>query len=509
MRNGVSSKKGLSHFVTKLRTAENMEVEVAHTLAGIRTAVGNDAVAVCKPQRSGNLRNCGKDVCDDCGIVCRYFIRTADVRTGNDQHMDGRLRIDIVEAENAFVLVYDLCRDISRRYFTKKTVFHVISPFDNPYRYYTGKKHKMQELNEKMEEKNEILSLPTVDLWDQLRTCSRPILVYGMGNGAQKLIEQLDLLGLMVNGVFASDEFVRGQSFAGFKVARFQELINLHPNAIILLAFGTRLPEVLANIEKLAQDHPLFVPDLPVAGDEYCTAMFCKAHRKELEEAYALFEEPTSRRLFRDVLQAKLTGDLQLLLSASGTQNEYYDCIADRRIRFAIDGGAYTGDTVRELLARHPETVRVFAVEPDRRNYGKLQRMAADNPELLTPFYGALWSKRGHGNFSSGANRNSSLFGASYRSRTEDVPFLTVDTLPIDSPVDYIKYDVEGAEYEALLGSRRVIEMYKPALAVSLYHRPRDMFEIPLLLKKMNPQYRFYLRRIRCVPAWELMLYAV
>ena len=74
--------------------------------------------------------------------------------------------------------------------------------------------------------------------------------------------------------------------------------------------------------------------------------------------------------------------------------------------------------------------------------------------------------------------------------------------------MDYVKYDVEGSEREAILGSRRTLDHYAPTLLVSLYHRSEDLFSLPLLLHREHPQYTsFYLRRFGGVPAWDLNLY--
>lgn len=81
--------------------------------------------------------------------------------------------------------------------------------------------------------------------------------------------------------------------------------------------------------------------------------------------------------------------------------------------------------------------------------------------------------------------------------------------MPADTRVDFIKYDVEGAEREALLGSRATIERDAPALLVSVYHRSGDIFELPRLVHELNPAYRLYLRRMAGLPAWDINLYAV
>ena len=48
------------------------------------------------------------------------------------------------------------------------------------------------------------------DMWDRIAADTRPIAVYGMGNGADKLFERLGKYGVSVSDVFASDGFVRG-----------------------------------------------------------------------------------------------------------------------------------------------------------------------------------------------------------------------------------------------------------------------------------------------------------
>ena len=68
------------------------------------------------------------------------------------------------------------------------------------------------------------------------------------------------------------------------------------------------------------------------------------------------------------------------------------------------------------------------------------------------------------------------------------------DVIWKDSPT-FIKMDIEGAEIEALRGSRRIIEEFRPKLAICIYHRPEDLFEIPLLIRKMRKDYRLLVRQ--------------
>lgn len=69
--------------------------------------------------------------------------------------------------------------------------------------------------------------------------------------------------------------------------------------------------------------------------------------------------------------------------------------------------------------------------------------------------------------------------------------------------------DVEGAEREALWGACQTIARYNPRLMVALYHRNEDLFELPLLVHKLNSKYKLYIRHQLYIPAWETNLYAV
>ena len=68
--------------------------------------------------------------------------------------------------------------------------------------------------------------------------------------------------------------------------------------------------------------------------------------------------------------------------------------------------------------------------------------------------------------------------------------------------------DIEGAEYKALLGAEKTIKKYKPKLAICIYHKPEDVWEIPWLIHQFNPNYKFYLRHYSLTSP-ETVLYAI
>ena len=93
---------------------------------------------------------------------------------------------------------------------------------------------------------------------------------------------------------------------------------------------------------------------------------------------------------------------------------------------------------------------------------------------------------------------------------TQSVAAVTVDGILGGEAVDLMKYDTEGAEAEALRGSLDTIRRHLPRLRVAVYHRSEDIFSILLQIERAVPnQYRYYLRRRACIPAWETELLAI
>lgn len=346
----------------------------------------------------------------------------------------------------------------------------------------------------------------TEDAWTVLGKEKRPIVVYGMGNGADKLLLRFSERNIEVADFFASDGFVRGHSFHGKRVLSFSEIKEKYKDFHIVLSFASNRAEVLSLLYAIDGEYDMTMPDLPVVGEDTFTKEFYNAHEKEIKEAYDLLSDEKSRRLFGTVLFYKLSGKIKYLRECLSTPGECYSLFRFDLVRTAIDAGAYNGDTVEEMLGINPKISHIVAIEPDKRNFKKLLDKATLLPSLR-PINAAVADKEGIAEFSASGNRNSTLNEGSYKKKVECVPLITVDLLSLTP--DYIKYDVEGAEAAAIIGSAETIRRSRPYLTVSLYHRNEDIFALPLLSSRLAEDYRFYLKRTPSLPAWELRLICV
>ena len=359
-----------------------------------------------------------------------------------------------------------------------------------------------------------LLPLPpypaTGDAFSRIQSNGRPIVVYGMGNGADKLVARLEARGLSVSDYFASDGFVRGHSFRGKRVLSFQEVREKYADFQIVLAFATHRDEVLSMLYDMAEQYPLIMPDLPVSGDGTFDAAFYNTHYGEIKDAYDALCDAPSKNLFASVLYFKLTGDIRYLREFTVSPAACYEGFDKSRLRLAVDAGAYTGDTVREILRIIPTLSHIYGIEADKKNFKKLLRYAeTEEPIRLFPIHAAVFRESGSAAFSVSGNRNATLLSGSYQSKSEEVQLLAIDDISFPKPVDYIKYDVEGVEADALLGSRKTILRDRPVLSISVYHRNEDIFALQALIASFTPGYRYYLKRTPSLPAWEIRLIAI
>lgn len=342
--------------------------------------------------------------------------------------------------------------------------------------------------------------------WERLQKETKPIYIYGMGDGAMKIMSVFRHYGIKTKGIFASDDFVRGHSFAGFKVLKLSEVEEIEEEFAVVLAFAAGYEELVNRIKEISKKHTLYVPDVPVFGAGLFTYDYCIKHSEEFEKVYNLLADELSKKVFSSIINFKISGNIKYLEDITSTKMEIYkEIIKPNLNEHYVDLGAYNGDTIKELLEiSRNKYIRIYAVEPDKKNFKKLNKYI-DGKEHIELYNNAAWCIDTLLPFSSKAGRQSSLsnMGKNY------IESRSVDSILHGREATLIKMDVEGAEREALWGACQTITRYNPRLMVALYHRNEDMFELPLLVNKLNPRYKLYIRHQLYIPAWETNLYAV
>ena len=263
------------------------------------------------------------------------------------------------------------------------------------------------------------------------------------------------------------------------------------------------LDEIMERIESIEDRYELIIPDTSVTDGGFFSKerfmdLFSKAQR-----AYSLLEDELSRRTFECVTAYKITGQGKYLRECFCDEEEAHGLLglSDNEIYF--DLGAYRGDTIESFVRQvEGKYRRIVGVEPNERNYRKCCENTAGF-EGVTLYNAAAWSENGTLTFSKGGGRM-----AKVSPEGKTVQALTLDSIAGEG-CTYVKYDVEGADYEALAGSIRTLRKYSPKICAAVYHKPYDYFLLPLAINRINADYRLYLRQSRYYPCWETNLYCV
>lgn len=353
-----------------------------------------------------------------------------------------------------------------------------------------------------------MMNMNLTSLWDDLTASAKPIFLYGTGNGGDKIIAALEHCGVSLTGVFASDGFVRDRQFHGMQVRAYSDVTAEYGDDItVLLAFGTTLPDVRAFIEELDRRHDLRIPDVPLYGGELFDQAYFDAHLDDLEQCRALLADEESRLIFDDAVAFRMTGRLKYLSRTQSFADSVTSLFGGKHYGTILDGGAFKGDSTSDLAALCPG--KIIAVEADPKTALKLQAYA--DTETRCPVEcvnAALWNRDGELEYTSSGSRGSGESGRNRRAKVTTVPSRTIDSICGAEPVDLIKLDIEGAEWEALDGAEATIRRDQPDMAVSLYHKTDDLWKLCQRLNAMLPGHRIYLRRPDCIPFWDLAAFA-
>lgn len=348
------------------------------------------------------------------------------------------------------------------------------------------------------------------DLWTHLANSKKPIVLYGMGDGADKIYDQLESRNIMVSGVFASEGFVpkNDKFFRGLKILSYNTAKETFKDMIVLVCFGTKLDEVIENINKIQDEQELYAPDVPVFGERILDTKYFNDNFTRFQTVYNLLCDDISKNAFVNSIKFRLTGKIKYLSGCETTIDESYKTIISKKeIKNYIDIGAYNGDTIRELVSQLNISPKISAFEPDKRNFKKLNEFCVSSNYDITPYNFAAWNKTEEITFYSRSGRNSASTTSHKGEKTININAVAVDE--ICESADYIKIDAEGSDKNAILGLQNLIKKDAPLLNIAAYHRTEDYFDIPETVLSINSNYKIYFRHFKHIPCWDTNFYFI
>lgn len=260
------------------------------------------------------------------------------------------------------------------------------------------------------------------------------------------------------------DSAPQENSMEQLPVISFKEFLKLQKEEVIVISSFKHLPEMCRQLKDAG------IPE------------------ERIVDAGSIIYELTEKVIYFDLFKCKPGEGKETFIDAGG-----FDGLTTARFMDWCGGKGYS-----------------YIFEPDERNIQSIKNHLGhiSNYRIVPK---ALWSKTAVLAMDAKGN-----FATSVREKADGMQGETTDTAEAVSldeyfekeEITFIKMDIEGAEKRALQGAARIIAEQKPKLAVSIYHKAEDIWELPRLLLQYCPEYRFYLRHYS-FSGYDTVLYAV
>ncbi len=345
--------------------------------------------------------------------------------------------------------------------------------------------------------------------------------IYGSGTFAETIISQLENIGFVILGVF--DHLNLGKQINTSRnsyVVKSLSQVKISPGSRIVLA----VCNLYGDLKRISS---FFDPNIRVTSPVELFQMFSEqgieSHNYWLSTDFELFSrsrleiksfkeslgDDESKKLFDQILHYREHGQILDMpiprpLNEQYLAKEYLTPPKELRI---IDLGACQGENLNDFLNAGHLFIDGFLFEPDIRNMNVLKnRLQLLGLNSLECHPLGAWSETTTLKFSATGNAAATLSGVGDAS----VNVVALDDfIPLDYSPNFVKMDIEGAEMQALEGMTSLIEIHRPHLAISVYHKPSDLWTIGNFLRQRFPSfYSFYLRMYG-EQTFDTILYAV
>ncbi len=342
------------------------------------------------------------------------------------------------------------------------------------------------------------MTIKEIDFSNISKFVNKTNVIYGGGYNGKLLCERLENCGIHVNAFYDDDKSRWGETYCGRKILSHDELIKLDRISTNIIISSMYIGQIVEKIQTIGFANVYAALDMLLQKDtddfrfyEYKNnTQYITALNQLINTSNDILTKQYYEIIKKTVIEGKATKEICKLYKG---EKQYF--IKEFRGKLDgltfLDAGAYTGDTVRELLEERIQPKSVYCFEADPNNYLRLKKWAESEAsiDIYCENY-ALWDR---------AEKLAMKF-ANYNARIDsDSESGTVNSIRIDDyfrdiKVDFIKMDIEGAERRALSGGMQIIKRDRPILAISIYHGLEDMIEIPQMLMKELENYSYLVR---------------
>lgn len=334
------------------------------------------------------------------------------------------------------------------------------------------------------------------------------VIFYGCGEVFRGVLPTWNkYIGRKIDFCCDADESKWGKEILGIKCISLHDMRKIKDQCAIFVTLGQFKPVI--NLLK-SYDFPsvnlVYKYDLEITDFlEHCNL---EIMLKSLSITHDVLTDQQSRKVFNAIINRVLNPESDMGIMQKVCESDQYfphQIINLSEHERFVDIGAFDGDTLKEFVDRtHGKFDQIFAFELDAVNFSALKKQVQliKEQKKIKIFNVGIWDTACDINYSVEESQSSVGNGGA------EGHVVTLDDTLGNEKITFIKMDIEGAELKALNGTQNIIKSQKPNLAICIYHDFRHLWEIPLLLKSLVPEYRIYLRHHTNLE-YETVCYAI
>jgi FkbM family methyltransferase len=243
-------------------------------------------------------------------------------------------------------------------------------------------------------------------------------------------------------------------------------------------------------------------------------------NKRKIIKAYNLLKDQKSKSIFLNLLSIYITHKPSRIKFENPDDQYFPNKIFRKKdYEYFINCGAFIGDTFNKYFLKYSKIMKkCILIEPDPKNFSFLKKNINKNfnsksTKKVKLLNVACSNKESKLNFITNKGLSSRIIkNANFHRNSKNL--IQVQSAKIENislgthnKIWYLSIDSEGYEKEILLGSKKLIKNEKLNMAISVYHKITDIWEIPLLINKFSKNYKLYLRNYSGF-VYETILYA-
>ena len=337
--------------------------------------------------------------------------------------------------------------------------------------------------------------------------------LFGFGGFGQAAADSLLDHNVDITYFVDNDEKKLGKQYRGIECISFQHFLEKKDKVFLIVAVGNPL-SIIEQLDRYEiKNYNVMISPYKLVFDDTLKNMELSDVSLKLKTVASLLEDSRSLNVLQNIIESwyKVSYNKELFLEIyEGNQYFCKDIISLDENSVFVDCGAFIGDSLESFLVNVSDSnfskaflfeLNDFTCEEVQSN---IKQWCSPDVQRKIKVINKGVSDENVEFFYSPSGSSSSVRGGGI----SKAKIVRLDDELANERVSLVKMDIEGSEAAAIKGCEKLIKKYKPALAICVYHKVTDLWELPLLIKSFVPEYKLYLRH-HSKTQIETVLYAV